>query len=73
MIYLKFCGTQNDQPITERVYVTDSYSVAPDDKGLRVYYKPGMWERLSPFDWLNCFVMSESGKTIDKICENMKE
>lgn len=67
MMYLKFCGTKNDQPLREIVYAVKSYSVAEDDGGLRVYYEPGMWERVSENDWLNCFVMSESGKTIDRI------
>lgn len=66
MIYLKFCGQQSG-PLRERVHCTTNYSVAIDDKGLRVYYQPGMWERLSPTEWLGCFVMSESGKTIDKL------
>lgn len=67
MIYLKFKGTTNEGPLTEIVHCTKSYSVATDDVGVRVYYEPGMWERLSPNEWLNCFVMSESGKTIDTI------
>lgn len=66
MIYLKFCGTKREGPIREIVHCTKSFSVAPDEVGLRVYYEPGMWERISENDWLNCFVMSETGKTIDR-------
>jgi hypothetical protein len=67
MIYLKFSGSKQDGPINQRVICTNDYCVAPDDNGLRVYYQAGMWERLSEHDWLNCFVMSESGKTIDRL------
>jgi hypothetical protein len=67
MMYLKFCGTSDKNPLREIVHETESYSVAPDDKGIRVYYRPGMWERLSETEWLNCFVIGESGKTIDKL------
>lgn len=68
MIYLKFCGTQsNAAPIDQRVICTRSYSVARDDIGIRVFDEQGQWERVSKRDWLNCFVMSETGKTIDKI------
>lgn len=67
MIYLKFTGTKEHGPICQRVICCHDYSVAPDEVGLRVYHAQGEWERLSETDWLNCFVMSESGKTIDKI------
>ncbi len=66
MIYLKFMVKKADATET-RVICTDSYYCSADDKGLRVYYQDGMWERISDDDWLNCFVMSETGKTIDKI------
>lgn len=68
MIYLKFCGTQSSEvPIDQRVICTRSYSAARDDIGVRVFDDQGNWERVSERDWLNCFVMSETGKTIDKI------
>lgn len=66
MIYLKFAGMKTEGPIRERVICTKDFSVAPDDVGLRIYHKPGEWERVSETDWLNCFVMSETGKTIDR-------
>lgn len=67
MIYLKFCGTRGEQPIDEMVIATKRYSTSSDDVGIRVYHEPGQWERVSADAWLNCFVMSETGKTIDKI------
>lgn len=73
MIYLKFEGKQ--APATEREFVvcTKSYRVSNDDKGTRVYYEPGVWARVGPQDWLNCFVIGESGKTIDVIRQAVKE
>jgi len=62
MIYLKFM-----RPGEETVQCSARYSVVRDDVGVRVYYAPGMYERLSCDEWRNCFVMSETGKTIDKI------
>lgn len=67
MIYLKFCGTRNPGPIDEMVICTKAYSTARADGAIRVYHEPGQWEMVSASDWLNCFVMSETGKTIDKI------
>ena len=67
MIYLKFVTHAGDVPAFQRVVATQSYVLARDDDGVRVYDDKGNWERVSPIDWLNCFVMSETGKTIDKI------
>jgi len=70
MIYLKFEGKKpNTGPISARskVICTKDYTVADDEGGTRIYYEPGQWERVSEDDWLNCFVMSETGKTIDVI------
>lgn len=67
MIYLKFCGTQNPSPIDEMLICTKRYSTARIKDGIRVYHEPGQFELVAPDGWLNCFVMSETGKTIDKI------
>ncbi len=67
MIYLKFCIHSGDTRIDQKVICTSSYSLSRDDVGIRVYNDKGDWERVSSIDWLNCFVMSETGKTIDKI------
>lgn len=66
MIYLKFMIQKSDDSLIKMV-CTDSYNVVRDDKGLRVYHQDGMWERVGKDDWLNCFVMSETGQTIDKV------
>lgn len=67
MMYLKFIGKNQEGPLRERVIATREYDVVYNDDDFQIYYKPGQWERVGPNDWLNCFVMSESGKTIDKI------
>ncbi|MGM0858629.1 MAG: hypothetical protein ACQEW0_16340 [Pseudomonadota bacterium] len=67
MIYLKFCTTRNEQPIDAMVVCTESYSTAKADGATRVYHHPGQFEVVAEDAWLNCFVMSETGKTIDKI------
>jgi len=67
MIYLKFCGTRGDQPINEMVIATKRYSASRSDGAIRVYHEPGQFEMVGSDGWLNCFVMSETGKTIDKI------
>lgn len=67
MIYLKFCGTKGEHPISELVVCTNSYSTARKGGSTRVYHHPGQFELVSEKGWLNCFVMSETGKTIDKI------
>lgn len=67
MMYLKFCNTRERQPLQERVISTTEYSVAHDEVGVRVYHRPGHYERVASDAWLNLFVMNEAGKTIDKI------
>ena len=67
MIYLKFCGTQHPAPIDEMVIATKRYSTARIKDRIRVYHEPGQWELVADDGWLNCFVMSGTGKTIDKI------
>lgn len=67
MMYLKFCGTRGEQPIDEMVIATKRYSTSRADGAIRVYHEPGRWEMVAEDAWLNCFVMSETGKTIDKI------
>ncbi|WP_280568233.1 hypothetical protein [Chromohalobacter sp. 296-RDG] len=67
MMYLKFVGHDGDVTIDQRCISTRSYSLARDNAGIRVYDDHGMWERVSPIDWRNCFVMNETGNTIDKI------
>lgn len=64
MMYLKFMVKASDDS-ESRVIATKDFSTVRDDKGLRIYYEDGMWERVSNEDWLNCFVMSDTGKTID--------
>lgn len=69
MIYLKFTGVASDNPaITDMVICTKRYAVSRDVDGIRIHHdnKAGAYETVSPTCWLNCFVMSEQGKTIDK-------
>ena len=66
MIYLKFVGTGTEQPIMEKTVETKEFSVAPAPDGVRIYHSDGLHEEVSSHAWLNCFVMSDSGKTIGK-------
>lgn len=67
MMYLKFAIHGGEVDIDQKVVATRSYKLTRDAVGVRVYDDSGLWERVSEKDWLNCFVMGESGKTIDKI------
>jgi len=68
MIYLKFINHTDRDHNQQSVYCCKSYQVAGDKTRTDVYYEPGMHETLSrDKGWLNCFVMSETGKTIDVI------
>lgn len=68
MIYLEFSGTRSEQPIFERVICCTDYAVTRgEDDGLVVHHHPGEYDVVSRDCFLNCYVMSETGKTIDKL------
>lgn len=71
-MYLKFMVHEGCEETLSLTHESKSYCVARDDKGLRVYYdrEKGLYESVNKDSWLNCFVMNESGKTIDKIGAN---
>lgn len=68
-MYLKFMVHNGREETLSTTHESKSYCVAKDDKGFRVYYdrEKGLYESVNKDSWLNCFVMNESGKTIDKI------
>lgn len=69
MIYLKFVGSNKSWDGTEifRIISTDKFSVV-DVKGCRrVYHTDSEFTVVSEDGWLNCFVVSTDGKTIDAI------
>lgn len=68
-MYLKFMVHNGREETLSTTYESKSYCVAKDDKGFRVYYdrEKGLYESVNKDSWLSCFVMNESGKTIDKI------
>lgn len=72
-MYLKFVINNDHKSTATLMHESKSYCVAKDDKGFRVYYDrdKGLYESVNNDAWLNCFVMNESGKTIDKIDASM--
>ena len=71
-MYLKFSIHNEQEETLWLTHETKSYCVCKDDDGYRIYYdrSKGLYEMVSNSSWLNCFVMNESGKTIDKIEAN---
>lgn len=68
-MYLKFEINDQQKEIMSLTHECKSYCVTSDNKGFRVYYdiEKSLYEKVNKDAWLNCFVMNESGKTIDKI------
>lgn len=69
MIYLKFVGRKDSGEGVQlsRTISTEQFFVV-DVKGYRrVYHKDSEFTVVSDDDWLNCFVVSADGKTIDVI------
>lgn len=68
-MYLKFVNHDGNKDCLWLMHETKSYCVSSEGDNFRVYYdrEKSLYEIVSKSAWLSCFVMNESGKTVDVI------